>query len=110
MTAAEFAPHLDALGRCVDEGFRFREITDGLHGFRVRGAALEIILIRDVPAALAARYRMADLDDPGPASALWSTSGPVADVVAALLALPWHDQPGSPRLATHRSKLWPASS
>jgi hypothetical protein len=32
MTDAEFAPHLNALRRCVEDGFRFRAITDGLHG------------------------------------------------------------------------------
>jgi hypothetical protein len=39
MTDAEFAPLLAALGRCVEEGFWFRAITDGLHGFRIRWSA-----------------------------------------------------------------------
>jgi hypothetical protein len=56
------------LCRCVEEGFRFRTITDGLHGFRVRAEALDILLIWDVSEALAARYRMADVEDSGPAA------------------------------------------
>jgi hypothetical protein len=105
VTDAEFAPHLAALGRCVEEGFRFREITGGLHGFRIRAEALDILLVRDVSAALAARYRMADLDDRGPAAALWSADGSVAQVVAGLLSLPKHGERGAPSLARYRSQL-----
>jgi hypothetical protein len=99
MTDPEFTPHLAALVRCVEEGFKFREITDGLHGFRVRAGAFEIVLIRDMASALAARYRMSELDNPGPASALWSADGAVADVVAMLLSLPSHGERGAPSLA-----------
>jgi hypothetical protein len=105
MTDAEFAPHLAALSRCVEEGFRFREIPDGLHGFRIRAQAIEVLLIRDVSEALAARYRMADLDNPGQVAALWSAGGSVAAVVAGLLSLPNHGDRGAPSLACYRSPV-----
>jgi hypothetical protein len=105
MTDAEFAPHLAALARCVEEGFRFREIADGLHGSRIREQAIEVLLIRDVSEALAARYRMADLDNSGPVAALWSAGGSVADVVAGLLSLPRHGERGAPSLACYRSPV-----
>jgi hypothetical protein len=107
MTDAEFAPHLAALGRCVDEGFRFHSITDGLHGYRIRAQAIEVLLVRDASEALAARYRMADLDDPGPVAALWSAGGSVAAVVAGLLSLPKHGDRGAPSLACYHPPMRP---
>jgi hypothetical protein len=52
---------------------------------------------------LAARYRVADLDDPGPVAALWSAGGSVADVVAGLLSLSKHGERGAPTFACYRS-------
>lgn len=42
---------------------------------------------------------MSELDDPSPASALWSADGAVADVVAMLLSLPNHGERRAPSLA-----------
>jgi hypothetical protein len=55
--------------------------------------------------ALAARYRMSDLNDRGPAAALWSVASPVADVVAGLLSLPKHRRARRASLACYRSRL-----
>ena len=53
--------------------------------------------------ALAEHYRMADLNDRGPAAALWSMASPVADVVAGLLSQPKHgERGGHPLPATAR--------
>ncbi|SFA84255.1 hypothetical protein SAMN05216266_101785 [Amycolatopsis marina] len=94
----EFAPHLAALRRCVDAGFQFQQLPEGLSGTRTRLATIEVLLVRDTHDCVAARYRLDDLERPRP-HALWSAMGTVAEVVNGLLSLPPHGEPGAPRLA-----------
>jgi hypothetical protein len=83
----EFAPHLAALRRCVDAGFRFQQFPEGISGARTRAGTIEVLLVRDTADCVAARYRLDDLERPQPL-ALWSASGTVRDIIDALLALP----------------------
>jgi len=100
----EFAPHLAALQRCVDAGFTFRELPAGISGSRTRSGAIDVLLVRSYDQALAARYRLNELEYPR-AQALWSLDGSVVGVVTDLLALPFHDERGAQSLAAHATDL-----
>ncbi|WP_344924689.1 hypothetical protein [Saccharopolyspora gregorii] len=69
---------------------------DAVQGFRVRAGAMDVYLVRAEQDALAARFRVDDLEDPVP-HAIWHRRGSVAGVVAELLALPAHGAPGAPK-------------
>lgn len=104
-------PHLEAVRASVRAGFQFRHLPSpgnllAVQGFRVRSGAMDMFLARSADDALAARFRLADLDGGGP-PALWHQHGAVADVVSALVELPAHGTAGAPRLARARtSELW----
>ncbi|QUG99463.1 hypothetical protein HUO13_00380 [Saccharopolyspora erythraea] len=108
---AELDPHLEAVRASVRAGFRFRHLPDAddvhaLQGFRVLSGAMDVYLARAADDALAARYRLEDLQSPSPA-ALWHRQGTVAEVVTALLELPEHGTPKAPKLAHARPEgLW----
>ncbi|MEU6133196.1 hypothetical protein ABZ805_28795 [Saccharopolyspora sp. NPDC047091] len=97
---ARFGSHLGVIAATVRAGFRFRYLPslaeiDAVQGFRVRAGAMDVYLVRAEQDALAARFRVDDLEDPVP-HAIWHRRGSVADVVADLLALPAHGTPGAP--------------
>lgn len=105
----EEVPHLKALARCVEDGFRFLHMpTDGqvvaIHAERrsVRGVA-ETIIFRHWTNAVAARTRLEDYPDGHP---LWQAQGSVAEVIGKLLELPPHGTPGAPVVALKASALW----
>lgn len=95
-----FGSHLGVIAATVRAGFRFRYLPSlaeivAVQGFRVRGGAMDVYLVRAEDDALAARFRVEDLEDPTP-QAIWHRRGSVADVVAELLELPAHGTPGAP--------------
>lgn len=98
---ALFHSHLAAIRASVHAGFRFRHLPAGrddefvLQGFRVENGVMDTFLTYAADDAVAARYRVADLELPDP-PALWRRDGPVDEVVLALLALPAHGARGSP--------------
>lgn len=100
---ALFHSHLAAIRASVHEGFRFRYLPTGrddelvLQGFRVENGVMDTFLAHAADDAVAARYRLSDLELPDP-PALWRRDGPVDEVVQALLALPAHGARGSPVL------------
>ena len=99
--AAPFEPHLEAIRASVRAGFRFRHLPShsrmrALHGFRARSGVMDMYLARDTHDAFAARVRLADLELPRTPPPLWHDSGPVVDVVRALLELPEHGARGAP--------------
>lgn len=106
MIDPDFAPHLDALRRCGERGFQFIQLPDALCGFRDRAGAMDVLLVRDVTDARAARYRRDDLDRHAQPPGLWGVEGTVAEVVVDLLALPPHGWPGAPALAATSTDLW----
>ncbi|WP_243790066.1 hypothetical protein [Saccharopolyspora gloriosae] len=93
-----------AIRASVHAGFRFRHLPTGredefvLQGFRVENGVMDTFLTYAADDAVAARYRVADLELPDP-PALWRRDGPVDEVVLALLALPAHGARGSPMAA-----------
>jgi hypothetical protein len=102
-------PHLDALQASVRAGFRFLHLPrfDNVlvvQGFRVGCGAMDMFRASSAEEAIAARFRVEDLETGSP-PALWHLYGPVADVVYALLELPLHGTPGAPALARSRA-LW----
>ncbi|WP_433871043.1 hypothetical protein [Saccharopolyspora sp. CA-218241] len=107
----EEAPHISALRRAAEGGFRFRplpgppgaEIT-ALYAERHGLGIVETIAVRDIGEAVATRTRACDYPTGDP---LWQRIGAVADVVLELLDLPPHDQPGAP-VRCHRptTSLW----
>ncbi|GDY33965.1 hypothetical protein [Gandjariella thermophila] len=122
MSAAEtswdptLTPHLDAIRSSVAAGFSFWHLPAprnvlGIYGFHSAHGAMDIYLARAANDALAARYRLDDLERPNP-PVLWHQRGVVADVVRALLDLPPHGTPGAPTLIhLPPSELWtPAST
>ncbi|WP_116044464.1 hypothetical protein [Amycolatopsis palatopharyngis] len=100
----DFAPHLVALRHAVAAGFQFQQLAEGLSGARMRAGTIEVLLVRDTTDCVAARYRLDDLERPGPC-ALWSAGGTVAEIVDRLLGLPQHGESGAPSLA-RSSGLW----
>ncbi|GAB2658155.1 hypothetical protein GCM10027271_16020 [Saccharopolyspora gloriosae] len=101
---ALFHSHLAAIRASVRAGFRFRHLPTGqedefvLQGFRVENGVMDTYLTYAADDAVAARYRVSDLELPDP-PALWRRDGPVDEVVLALLALPAHGARGSPMAA-----------
>lgn len=101
---ALFHSHLEAIRASVRAGFRFRHLPTGqedefvLQGFRVENGVMDTFLTYAADDAVAARYRVSDLELPDP-PALWRRDGPVDEVVLALLALPAHGARGSPAAA-----------
>ncbi|MCI2423466.1 hypothetical protein MOQ72_39250 [Saccharopolyspora sp. K220] len=104
-------PHLDALRASVQAGFRFLHLPSvgnvlAVQGMRVSHGAMDMFQASAADDAIAARFRIEDLELGSP-PAVWHKRGPVADVVPALLELPPHDSPGAPRLAgSPVSDLW----
>lgn len=101
-------PHIEALETSVRHGFRFQHLPNTgdiaeVLGIRVQHDTIDVFRARSAEDALAARFRVDDLEH-GTPTALWHHRGTVADVIAELLALPPH---GTPRLATVRAPdLW----
>ncbi|MPZ66232.1 MAG: hypothetical protein GEU83_12185 [Pseudonocardiaceae bacterium] len=110
----EERPHIDAIGRSMEAGFRFLHLRsdDGLvvaaiYAERWRDGALDTYTALGMTEAMAARYPApggpADVD-PHP---LWHASGSVQEVVTDLLALPRHGERGAPRKRLQApSNLW----
>ncbi|GAA4840232.1 hypothetical protein GCM10025787_21320 [Saccharopolyspora rosea] len=105
-------PHIEALETSVRHGFRFQhlpnigEIAEVL-GFRVERDTIDVFRARSAEDALGARFRVEDLEHGSSPAALWHRSGPVAEVIAELLALPAHGIRGAPDLAAVRAPdLW----
>ncbi len=100
-----FRPQLPAIRAAARDGFRFRcpHVRDApvLQGFRVVHGMLDLFFAYAPDGSVAARYRVADLENTGP-PALWRRSGPVDQVVPALLALPVHGARGSPAVLEFR--------
>ncbi|GAA1245076.1 hypothetical protein GCM10009676_33710 [Prauserella halophila] len=106
----EEAPHLAALRRAVELGFRFRPLTvtpeDGgvpaaLYAERwCRYGVVENITVPSMDQTIARRLRTEDYPHGDP---LWQHIGTVADVIHELLALPAHGFPGAPTLARRTS-------
>lgn len=106
----EEVPHLKALARCVEAGFRFLHMPNSvgqiaaIHAERlsIRGAVDQVIL-RHWDKAAASRTRLEDYPDGHP---LWQTQGSVAYVISELLGLPPHGTPGAPVAVLRASALW----
>lgn len=104
-------PHIEALETSVRHGFRFQHLPNTgdiaeVLGIRVQHDTIDVFRARSAEDALAARFRVDDLEH-GTPTALWHHRGTVADVIAELLALPPHGTHGTPRLATVRAPdLW----
>ena len=97
---ARFGAHLGVIAATVRAGFRFRYLpslanVEAVQGFRVRDGAMDVYLVRAEDDALAARFRVEDLEEPTP-QAIWHRRGSVADAVSELLGLPAHGMPGAP--------------
>lgn len=108
----EEAPHIAALERAVEAGFRFSSLADerglaitALYAERwCRDGVVETIAVRGMAEAIAARTRVEDYPRGDP---LWQHLGTVAEVVAELLALPAHGSRGAPTVTRPRSSsLW----
>lgn len=108
----EESPHIAALERAVETGFRFTSLADergstitALYAERwCRENVVETIAVRGMEEAIAARMRVADYPRGDP---LWQHLGTVAEVVAELLALPAHGTRGAPTVTRPRSSsLW----
>lgn len=100
--AALFRPHLEAIRASVHAGFRFRHLPShanlsALQGFRTRSGAMDMYLARDTHDAFAVRVLLEDLQHPRTPPPLWHDTGPVADVIHALLEIPEHNTPGAPQ-------------
>lgn len=108
---AALRPHLAAVGASMRAGFRFRHLPStadirALQGFRMHRGALDVYLVHAPDEAIAARFRLEDMERPAP-QPLWHERGAVADVVTALLALPDHGASGAPARTRHSpSCLW----
>lgn len=109
-------PHIDAIRASVRAGFRFHHLpgptalrsadVEAICGFRAAFGAMDTYVVRGMDDAVAARYRLDDLDQPCPPT-LWHLRGTTVEVVRAVLALPPHGTPGAPSLAIARpSELW----
>lgn len=104
-------PHIEAIEASVRAGFGFRYLPAfprmlAIQGFRRRSGAMDMYMTHGHDSALAARFRLEDLDKPNP-SALWHRHGDVAEVVNELLELPEHGTFGTPVLARALiSDLW----
>lgn len=113
MTAPSGAetPHIAAVQRSVEAGFRFLHLRDSeghavvaIHAQRLRGDVVETYTIRDMTEAVAARFRAEDYPNGDP---LWQEHGTVEEVIGALLSLPppgARDAPRTTRRAS--SSLW----
>ncbi|MBB5154935.1 hypothetical protein [Saccharopolyspora phatthalungensis] len=107
----EDVPHIAALQRAVEAGFKFMHLRDG-HGElaaiyaerRCGYGVVENITLRGMDEAVAARFRVEDYPHGDP---LWREHGTVEEVITAVLELPPHGSPGAPN-STHRrgSGLW----
>ncbi|MGP4019077.1 hypothetical protein [Saccharopolyspora sp. 5N708] len=103
-------PHLDALRASVQAGFRFLHLPRfddvlAVQGLRVSHGAMDMFRARSADDALAARFRIEDLERGSP-PAVWHRYGSVADVVMELLGLPPHGAANAPSLARARLDLW----
>lgn len=104
-------PHIAAIRRSVNAGFRFLHLSDAdgreilaIHAERFRGSVVDTYTVRAMNEAIGARFRADDYPDGDP---MWQRHGPVDDVVTALMALPPHGAPGAPNRTLRRSSgLW----
>ncbi|GAA2801978.1 hypothetical protein [Saccharopolyspora taberi] len=109
--ANDEAPHLAALRRGVEAGFRFRHFRDPGGEVAVIYAerwcsygVVENCTLRAMTEAVAARFRIEDHPGGDP---LWQATGSVAEVLTALLDLPPHGHPGAPTSPRRPSSaLW----
>lgn len=105
------APHIAAIRRSMDEGFRFLHLPEpgrqglaAIYAERQYGGFVENYTIRDTDEAIAARFRAEDYPDGDP---LWQVHGTVEEVITALLELPPPDRPAAPSRTRRRpSALW----
>ncbi|GAB3494584.1 hypothetical protein [Amycolatopsis cihanbeyliensis] len=100
-------PHIAALVRSMDEGFRFLHLRDGaevtaIHAERWRHGAVDAFTVREPEMAFGLRLRTEDYPHGDP---LWQRCGSVAEVVAGLLELPPHGGPGAPT-RTAGARMW----
>ena len=103
---------IEAVQASVRAGFRFRYLPTidnivALQGIRISSGAMDMYLAQAPGDAIAARFRIDDLEQGRTPQALWHRRGAVTDVVFGLLELPPHGSPGAPTLARLRpSDLW----
>ncbi|MQA07492.1 MAG: hypothetical protein GEU98_02880 [Pseudonocardiaceae bacterium] len=103
------APHIAAIVRSKDAGFRFLHVRDkhsviAIHAERWRFGAVDAYTVRAPSEAMAARFRA---EDYGRGDPLWQVTGTVAEVITELLGLPPHGAPGAPtRARPAPSELW----
>ncbi|RRO17041.1 hypothetical protein EIL87_12260 [Saccharopolyspora rhizosphaerae] len=100
-------PHITAIRRSVDAGFRFLHLSDAdgreviaIHAECFRGGVVDTYTVRAMNEAVGARFRADDYPDGDP---LWQHHGPVVDVVTALMALPPPGVRGAPSQTLRRS-------
>jgi hypothetical protein len=101
----EERPHVDAMRRAYDAGFRAAEMAAVvIHAWRQHDGVIDAYTAIGWNEASAARYRAEDYPH---GHVLWEKVGTVVEVITELLALPRHGERGAPRL-THRagSGLW----
>ena len=104
-------PHMQAIEASLRVGFQFRHLPTldnllAVQGIRVASGAMDIFMASSATDALAARFRVEDLER-GTPPALWHRHGSVAEVVFKLLELPPHGTAGAPVLAAAPiSDLW----
>ncbi|WP_406690714.1 hypothetical protein REH65_00265 [Saccharopolyspora sp. ID03-671] len=104
-------PHIAAIRRSVNAGFRFLHLSDAdgreilaIHAERFRSGVVDTYTVRAMNEALGARFRAEDYPHGDP---LWQHHGPVDDVVTTLMALPTPGTPGAPNRTLRRSSgLW----
>lgn len=110
-TTEEHAPHIAAIRRSMNAGFRFLHLRDGnehelaaIYAERTRGGVVDTYTIRDIHEATASRSRANDYPGGDP---LWQQHGTVEDVITALLELPPPGAPGAPNRTSRRPNgLW----
>jgi len=96
-------PHIESIKESRRAGFSFLYLPNlkniaAIQGFRQAHGAMDVYSAASVSDAVAARYRLDDLDRNRPCP-LWTAHGSVSDVVTELLRLPPHGSPGAPSLA-----------
>ncbi|SDZ15915.1 hypothetical protein SAMN05421504_11038 [Amycolatopsis xylanica] len=84
----EERPHIEAMKRAMRAGFRAVPLADApvIHAERWRQESVDTYTISSMTSATAARWRVNDYGD-NEKDPLWQTTGTVAEVIVAVLAL-----------------------
>lgn len=97
------SPHIAAIEDSKRAGFRFLYLPSlanlsTLQGIHKAHGAMDVYSATAASDAVAARFRLEDLETPRPRP-LWHAYGSVTDVVCELMQLPPHGASGAPKLA-----------